>query len=224
MLSQAAIRRRWRAAGRTSLSAGLLLEQGSGGSSRGEAVKLTREQRSARFAGDHPRIVFPGDKPCPATVGEVVRLSRQVEIVILSVTETKAGDWRINYLFRDQRARMMGHVPPIHDARREAEIGPLGPEELRRAARESSTTHSEAEAVPGDGGERVEERHEVAFAMEGLQRDLAREADSKRTVGIVAELERVRAECRRLGVDTTRLDASIKKRHPCLERRLADAA
>lgn len=187
-------------------------------------MKLTREQRVMLFAGEHPRISFPASEPCPARVGEVVHLSREVEIEVLAIVETKTKDWRIDYVLRDMRANLMRRVPPVHDAKREAERGDPGPEELRRAARESAVTHSPLEAVPGDGGELVEPEVQAEFTMEAIQKDLSRQEGTKRQAGLEAELARVRSECRRRGVDTTRLDASIKKRIRAYERRLAEAA
>lgn len=186
-------------------------------------MKLTQEQRAELFAGDHPRITFPGDEPCPVEPGHIHKLSSEVEIEVMGVTETKRGEWRVDYVLRDQRPDLLRRVPPVHDPRREAKRGePVG-DELRRAARESSTTHSQAEAV-ADAGERVPESYQELLSAEGVQRDLAREDDQKRAVALEVRLAEVRAECRRRGVDTSRLDARMKKGIRAYERRLADAA
>lgn len=186
-------------------------------------IRLSRTERAAIFAGDHPRLTFPGDRECPVAPGHIHPLSASVSLEVLAVKRTKGGEWRLDYLLRDNRPQFVRRVPPIHDARKEAERGEPSGEELRRAARESAVTHSPAEAV-ADAGEVVPQGFQERLSVEGLQRDVAREQDQQRQIALEARLAQARAECRRRGVDVSRLDASIEKRIRAYQKRLQDAA
>jgi len=71
----------------------------------GQTVKLplTREQRAALFAGETPKLTFPGSRPCPVKAGHIERLSSNVELEVTSVRRTRKGDWSLAYELRNNR-------------------------------------------------------------------------------------------------------------------------
>lgn len=66
-------------------------------------MKLTREQRSALFAGDPPRITFPGDAPCPIKPGHVEVLSAHVKFEVTGARRNKKGEWVLVYTLYNNR-------------------------------------------------------------------------------------------------------------------------
>lgn len=69
--------------------------------------KLKGKQRRELLEGELPRIIFPKDKPCPITVGEVYPVTSQFAFVVIGIGENKE-DWLLHYQPLDHRARHLG--------------------------------------------------------------------------------------------------------------------
>jgi hypothetical protein len=80
-------------------------------------VKLTRDQRNALFAGQKPKLTFPGEEDCPVEVGHVETLSSNVSFEVTAIDKTKDGEHSLRYTVHDKRshhrflARQQGQMP-----------------------------------------------------------------------------------------------------------------
>lgn len=198
-------------------------------------MKLTRQQRVDLFAGKHPRIAFPGDRPCPVSPGDSHPLSAKVSLIVLGVRRSKQGEHVLQYAVRDDRPRLLRSS--MHDMDFDAirnsydEYGMPGDPDapaIERARVEGAYTSSpmaalsnEPEAVDDDtlrqetkrARERDEMRKRAAFAeLRRRQAELPPEAR-------LAELRRF---ARERGVDIRSELKVIERRLDAIVRRLED--
>lgn len=130
-------------------------------------MKLTREQRFLLMRGGCPRLAFPADQPLDARKGQIVKLSKHVEIEITGVTRTKKGEKQIEYLLRDLRPTLLRRTPQVHQPESDDEgfVAPPEAADIEAARLESSYTHSPRGAI-GDAGEAVPEVDQVLLSMQ----------------------------------------------------------
>lgn len=124
-------------------------------------LPLTRQQRAALFAGEAPRIYGPRRvvingqehwrlRKCPVKKGDVVKLSRLMDLKVVRVDSVKGGGWRLQYEIHDRRdpTRLLRRTPPAT---------PIGPDslptsdEIRKDAQVSAYTSNPAGTVRGAG-------------------------------------------------------------------------
>jgi hypothetical protein len=111
-------------------------------------VKLTTKQRTALFHGEHPRIVYPGARPCPVGSGDVLQLSSRVSLTVIAVRRTKHGEWLVSYTVRDDRPNMLRARLPADPTPFK---GDLDQEAEQIAALESAYTSNYRDSLPGAG-------------------------------------------------------------------------
>ena len=188
-------------------------------------LRLTREQRSALFARETPRIA--GDGVCPVKPGDVVRLSSKVSLLVLQVRRPKAGGWSLQYELRDTRDRVLilRRTPRIENPdliRRSFDQHgfpvPLDAEEQERAALESAYTTMPTSL--SDAGEAVDPRE--LEAINRRRRDMQGVWRRERQV-LVASLQRLSSD------PHSRLAAAneirgLQRQIEALDRKLTDAA
>lgn len=121
-----------------------------------DRVKLTREQRFLLMRGTCPRISFPADEPPPCAKGQVVRLSKNVEIQITGLMRTKKGELVVEYILRDSRPTLLRRTPQVHTPTSDSDgyVRVPDEDEVEAARLDSSYTHSRRGAIE-DAGEAV---------------------------------------------------------------------
>jgi hypothetical protein len=115
-------------------------------------VRLTREERSALFHREIPRITRER-KPCDP--GIVIPLSAKLSIEVTAVVRTKAKLWRVDYTIRDDRPHLLRRVPTTDRPRKDLNGRVIEPD-ASFARIDSSYTTTEHLAVP-DAGEAVDD-------------------------------------------------------------------
>lgn len=112
-------------------------------------LQLTRAQRKALFAGEHPRItLLPTVEPAPE---ERIALSTKVEIVVVGL-EDPEGERVLLYTLADHRPRLLRartRSAGYEEGLREDLTGA----ELVKASEASGYTHSPGAALRGSGEE-----------------------------------------------------------------------
>lgn len=68
-----------------------------------ESILLTRNQRSALFAGKPVKLTYPGDKPCPIPIGHVEVLSAHVRLEVTDHRRSAVGDHVLVYTLYNDR-------------------------------------------------------------------------------------------------------------------------
>lgn len=132
-------------------------------------MRLTPKERRAIFAGTFPTLTCkPDQAPDPDTV---IELSALVRLIVKRTHRIKADRVRVDYIVQDERARLLRASPPAHDFRHDELDRRRGPDEeaIERAAEESSYTHSQAKALPGEP-EAVTRKEQEAMTTEGRKR------------------------------------------------------
>lgn len=66
-------------------------------------MNLRRAQRSALFAGDCPKLTYPGDVPCPVKIGHIEVLSAHVRLEVTGIRRTRKGEWVLDYTLHNNR-------------------------------------------------------------------------------------------------------------------------
>jgi hypothetical protein len=197
-------------------------------------LRLTREQRVEIFAGNYPRIAFPGDRPCPVGPGDVHRLSAKVSIAVLGVRRhRKTGEHILQYAVRDDRPRLLrsGVRDFDFDAIRRSydEHGmPAEPdaEVIERARVEGAYTTSPRAALPGEP-EAVDDdtlRRHTADAQERFaEHRQSRIAELRRRHADLppeARLAELRQLAREQGIEVRSEIKAIERRLDAITRRL----
>ena len=134
--------------------------------SRPRPFRLTREERAAIFAGEHPRLERD-PKDHELAVGEIVDLSSAVWIAISRKGKNKRGQVQYRYTVHDQRLdrpHLLRRNPPAHRAEGEREVRVLDPASEALAAEESAYTSSNRNAVEHEP-EAVSDMERRALAM-----------------------------------------------------------
>ena len=147
---------------------------------RRQRFRLTQDERSAIFAGEHPRIErAPGDPQ--AEVGEVVILSPQVTITITRKGRNKKTMVQYRYTInKPDRKRLLRQTPPAHRSEHDEEDRrrPLTPALEALAAEESAYTSSNLSAVPNEPENTDDPRALAASArLRGAQRVTSEQAE-----------------------------------------------
>jgi hypothetical protein len=144
-------------------------------------LPLTRAQRKALFAGEHPRItVLPTIEPAPE---ERIALSTKVEIVVVGL-EDPEGDRVLLYTLADHRPRLLRartHSAGYEEGLRDDLVGA----ELVKASEASGYTHSPGAALRGSGEEvsrADQERFKKQSSDPALQLLRSHRADVKATL------------------------------------------
>lgn len=81
-------------------------------------MRLTQEVRAAIFRARDlgaplPAITFPGNRSCPAEVGERYQLSSSLHLEVTAIRRTRKGEWRVLYaLAVRERPVFLGARPP----------------------------------------------------------------------------------------------------------------
>lgn len=112
-------------------------------------LSLTRQQRKALFAGEHPRITVPLDTLVPREAR--VKLSTKVEIVVVGL-EDPEGERVLLYTLADHRPRLLRartRSAGYEEGLRDDLVGA----ELIKASEASGYTHSPGAALRGSGEE-----------------------------------------------------------------------
>lgn len=166
-------------------------------------MKLTREQRAALFEGKHPRLAFPGSKPCPVRPGDHHVLSSGFWVEVTSIRRSKKGEHIARYTIFDhrKRRRLLRRIPPIHIEDSQMVQG-LGLDQA--AAEESAYTVSPSQAV-ASAGEAVDRATQQRFVKEARERFV-----------------RVRQEARLRGVETSSQERAVEHRLAELEKLVHD--
>lgn len=138
-------------------------------------LTLTRQQRKALFAGEHPRITWPKDREY--SYPREHKLSTKVSIEFVGL-EDQGEVWSLHYVVRDHRPRLLrartrsaGYEEGLRDD--------LTGAELVKASEASGYTHSPGAALRGSGEEvsRAEQerfkKESAAPAMQMLRQDRA---------------------------------------------------
>lgn len=171
-------------------------------------LKLTREQRFMLFHGSNPRIAFSAKDPCPAKVGDVLKLSPKLSIEVRGVRRTKQGEWVIEYMVKDERPIFMRRVPPVHTPESIAGfVAPPTTADIEVARVQGSYCRSSHGAVP-DGDEAVPEVDHTLIEMRARtrfaeQRETERvEETAKRDLrAVTAQIRETAITMARVGVD-----------------------
>lgn len=132
-------------------------------------LPLTRAQRKALFAGEHPRITIPESiEVAPETR---IALSTKVELVVVGL-EDPDGERVLLYVVADHRPRLLrartrsaGYEEGLRDD--------LTPSEALKASEASAYTHSPGAALRGSG-EEVSRTDQERYAKEGNAPALAK--------------------------------------------------
>lgn len=74
-------------------------------------MKLTRRQREQILDGDFPSLRWPRTGPCPAQVGESVKVAARVTLTITRVRFTRTH-WVAEYRIADDRPRLLAAGAP----------------------------------------------------------------------------------------------------------------
>lgn len=112
-------------------------------------LSLTRQQRKALFAGEHPRITVPLTTLVPREAR--IKLSTKVEIVVVGL-EDPEGDRVLLYTLADHRPRLLRartRSAGYEEGLRDDLVGA----ELVKASEASGYTHSPGAALRGSGEE-----------------------------------------------------------------------
>lgn len=207
-------------------------------------MKLTREQRSALFGGELPRIAGEGE--CPWKPGQVYQLSERVKLTVLEIRKVKpkmirgkriGEGWSLRYSVADERDNPRLLRPTPHPADFDAmrknrdQYGfPLGdpddPRVLREAGIDSAYTSNRGVAM-ADAGEAVGEDWLKRFSKEAGQRlakERQQEYDRKKAKARASTLREVELRARQRGLDVNpQLDA-IDAQVQDIRRKLDEAA
>lgn len=116
-------------------------------------LKLSTDQRLALFAGECPKITFPGERPCPVMRGHVEVLSPHVRLEVEGARRTADGDWSLIYLLHNNRLGQRFLA---------AQDGQLHPEQY---------AHSGGSAVDPEAGEAVDEFTQRRITQEARLRE-----------------------------------------------------
>lgn len=66
-------------------------------------MKLSREQRALLFAGECPKLSYPGSAPCPVKKGHTEVLSAHVWLEVTDIRRTSKGEWSLVYTLTNNR-------------------------------------------------------------------------------------------------------------------------
>jgi len=112
-------------------------------------LSLTRQQRKALFAGEHPRITWPKERDY--SYPREHKLSTKVSIEFVGL-EDQGEVWNLQYVVKDHRPRLLrartrsaGYEEGLRDD--------LAGAELVKASEASGYTHSPGAALRGSGEE-----------------------------------------------------------------------
>lgn len=123
-------------------------------------LSLTRAQRKALFAGEHPRITVPSDWEFWGD-GEH-KLSAKVSISFVGVEEN-GDEFVLHYVIKDDRPRLLRARTRSAAVEQEDHLEGL---DLRKAAEESAYTSNPGASLRGTG-EEVPREEQERFAKEG---------------------------------------------------------
>lgn len=135
-------------------------------SPRRRLFRLTAGERTAIFAGEHPRIERDPGKP-ELDVGDIHDLSASVWIAITRKGKNRKGMVQYRYTVHDQRLdrpHLLRQSPPAHRSENEKEVQVLDIASEALAAEESAYTSSTTNAVPAEP-EAVSDMQRRALAM-----------------------------------------------------------
>jgi hypothetical protein len=128
-------------------------------------LSLTRQQRKALFAGEHPRILRPTVFLDTWIMGQEYRLSAKVALVASGAQQEDNDLWLLLYTVRDERPRLLrartrsaGYEEGLRDD--------LTGAELVKASEASAYTHSPGAALRGSG-EEVSRADQERFKKQG---------------------------------------------------------
>lgn len=140
-------------------------------------LSLTRQQRKALFAGEHPRITVPQSRVGDIPREGVLSLSSKVSIAIVGLEDCDQG-LNLHYVLKDDRPRLLrartrsaGYEEGLRDD--------LTGAELVKASEASAYTHSPGAALRGSGEEVSRgdqerfKKESAAPAMQMLRQDRA---------------------------------------------------
>lgn len=182
-------------------------------------LKLSRQQRTAIFALEPPRI--EGKGTCPVKPGHWQPLSSKVSIEVRAIRRHKGGGWSLQYTIHDRRdpVRNLRRTPPsLHDD----QLRSVPTQEAIEIAAEQSS-YTSAPTSLSDAGEATGAdwlKKETSRVRKSEQAGRAKRKAKLDAVPLserVAELER-RA---RLGEDVRRELTAIRRRVDAAERRSA---
>jgi hypothetical protein len=180
-------------------------------------MKLTREQRFLLMRGTCPRLAFPADKPLDVEKGSVVKLSKQVEIVITGITRTKKGEKTLEYVLRDLRPNLLRRTPQVHQPETDSEgyVRPPQDADIEAARLDSSYTHSPHGAI-SDAGEAVPEVDQAKLTIAARSRwaqktDRAEERAREDAKRLAAQIRDILVTQARSGVDSTPFLADLQR-------------
>jgi hypothetical protein len=145
-------------------------------------LSLTRQQRKALFAGEHPRITVLKDWYEP--VGTFFKLSTKLGITLVGVDETDPEERVLLYVPKDDRPRLLRartRSAGYEEGLRDDLVGA----ELVKASEASGYTHSPGAALRGSGEEvsrADQERFKKQSSDPALQLLRSHRADVKATL------------------------------------------
>lgn len=123
-------------------------------------LRLTRAQRKALFAGEHPRIGWPKNREY--SWPQVHQLSSKVSIEIVGCERVNEGDWNLHYVVKDDRPRLLRARTRSAAVEQEDH---LEGRDLRKASEESAYTSNPGASLRGTG-EEVSREEQERFAKE----------------------------------------------------------
>lgn len=114
-------------------------------------LRLTRAQRKALFAGEHPRITIPQGQLEVWSIGEF-KLSSKVSFRVVGAEDCEDNRLNLHYVVKDDRPRLLRartRSAGYEEGLREDLTG----SELVKASEASAYTHSPGAALRGSGEE-----------------------------------------------------------------------
>lgn len=139
--------------------------------------RLTRDERAAMLADEHPRIERDPGAP-ELEVGAIYDLTPHVWITITRKGRNKRGRVQYRYTLHDQRLdlpHLLRRNPPAHADSKETPVQTVDPAVEALAAEESAYTSSQIHAVENEP-EAVSDLNRRALAMSARLRQAEREA------------------------------------------------
>lgn len=169
--------------------------------------------------GTCPRIAFPIKDAEQLKQGQIVKLSKQVEIEITGLNRTKKGELQVDYLLRDQRPTLLRRTPQVHTPESDSEgYVPIdNPADIEAARLDSSYTHSPVGAIE-DAGEAVPEVDQKLLSLQARSKWAERKATDKAEQQAREDARRLAAQIRdilltqaRSGVDSSPFLAELQR-------------
>jgi len=152
-------------------------------------LRLTRAQRKALFAGEHPRItVHPDQTGFLGALSAEFKLSTKVGLRVVGTEEVEDGLLNLHYVVKDDRPRLL-RARTRSAGFEEGLRNDLSPSEAIKAGEASAYTHSPGAALRGTG-EEVSRADQERFKKESC--DPALKALKDHRVEVRAALDRIR--------------------------------